>query len=363
MLSDTTYQEAMVQTTTTRTRSSRRRSQEPAWAGYSDDALLDLRICDLGVNIKGSRLEPRIAQLYTELANSGLKFRPHCWLSDEWFTPDDVPGIAIPFYLAHPRLERLERKQMLEVEGGSRTWCLRILRHEAGHALDNAFRLGRRRTWQRVFGSSSQPYPDHYSPKPYSKSFVQHLGMWYAQAHPAEDFAETFAVWLKPRSNWKSQYDGWAALAKLQYVDQLMKDLAKRKPTVVNRRRVDPVRTLKKTLREHYEEKKDRYGVGYPSFYDHDLRRLFSDERKHARNMTAAMFLRSDRRTLREAVGQWTGQHPYTIDQVVNELVDRCRELKLRLRFSERETRRNILVLLTVQTMNVLHGSRHRVAL
>ena len=352
----------MVQSNKTRATATRR-SKQPMWASYSDDELLDLRICDLDVSIKGTPLEDRIAQLHDELADAGLQFRPHCWLSDEWFTPDDVPGIAIPFYLAHPRLERLERKQMLEVEGASRTLCMRIMRHEAGHALDNAFRLGRRRTWQRVFGNSSQPYPDHYSPKPYSKSFVQHLGMWYAQAHPAEDFAETFAVWLKPRSNWRAEYAGWAALAKLEYVDRLVTDLSKRKPIVMNRKRVDPVRTLKKTLREHYEEKKDRYGVGYPSFYDHDLQRLFSDEPKHARNMTAAQFLRRDRRTLREAVGQWTGQHPYTIDQVVNELVDRCRELKLRLRLSERETRRNILVLLTVQTMNVLHGGRHRVTL
>jgi len=353
----------MVRASKKRTITAAGRAKAPNWARFSDDELLAMRICDLGVRIKGTRLEQRIAQLYQELASSGLPFRPHCWLSDEWFTPDDVPGIAIPFYLAHPRLERLERKQMLEVEGGNQTWCLRILRHEAGHALDNAYRLGRRRTWQRVFGSSSQPYPDHYSPKPYSKSFVQHLGMWYAQAHPAEDFAETFAVWLKPRSNWKTQYNGWDALAKLEYVDRLMKDLGQRKPAVTNRQRVDPVRTLRKTLREHYDEKKDRYGVGYPSFYDRDLLRLFSDESKHARNMTAAMFLRGDRRKLREAVGQWTGEHPYTIDQVVNEMVDRCRELKLRLRYSERETRRHILVLLTVQTMNVLHGGRHRVAI
>jgi len=353
----------MVRSTKKRSASTLRRAKEPFWARFPDDELLDVRICDLGVRIEGTRLEQRILHVYDELKRGGLRFRPHCWLSDEWFTPDGVPGIAIPFYLAHPRLERLERKQMFEVEGGSRIWCLRILRHEAGHALDNAFRLSRRRTWQRVFGSSSQPYPDHYSPKPYSKSFVQHLEMWYAQAHPAEDFAETFAVWLKPRSNWKTQYNGWDALAKLQYVDCLMNDLAARKAMVTNRKRVDPVRTLRKTLREHYDEKKDRYGVGYPSFYDRDLLKLFSDERKHARNITAAMFLRGDRRTLREAVGQWTGQHPYTIDQVVNEMVDRCRELKLRLRYSERETRRHILVLLTVQTMNVLHGGQHRVAL
>mgnify|MGYP002527403147 CR=1 FL=1 len=363
MLSDTFCREPMPQSTRQTANVTLSRSTEPFWARYSDEALLDVRMCDLGVLIAGTRIEQRIEKVYDELAQSGLQFRPHCWLSDEWFTPDGVPGIAIPFYLAHPRLERLECKQMLEVEGGSQSWCLRILRHEVGHALDNAYRLGRRKAWQRLFGNSTRPYPDHYSPKPYSKSFVQHLGMWYAQAHPSEDFAETFAVWLRPRSNWSTQYTGWDALSKLQYVDHLMDHLSDRKPVVVTRKRVDPVRKLRKTLREHYEEKKDRYGVGIPSFYDRDLLRLFSDERKHARNMTAAMFLRSDRRSLRDAVGPWTGQHPYTIDQVVNELVNRCRELKLRLRFSERETRRHILVLLTVQTMNVLHGGQHRVAI
>ncbi len=342
-------------------RNSRRR--KPTWADYSDDDLLDLRICDLGVRIEGTRLAQRIEQLYDELEERGLRFRPHCWLSDEWFTPDGVPGIAIPFYLAHPRLERLEAKQVLEVEGGSKAWCMRILRHEAGHAIDHAYRLYRRRAWQRVFGKSSQPYPDQYSPKPYSRSYVQHLDMWYAQAHPAEDFAETFAVWLKPRSNWRSQYQGWAALKKLEFVDELMAEIAEQKPKVACRLHYDGVRKIKKTLREHYSEKKELWGVGYPSIYDRDLLKLFSDERKHQKNITAAMFLRQNRRQLREAIGEWTGQHKYTVDQVVNEMMDRCRELKLRLRYSERETRRQTLVMLTVQTMNYLHGGRHRVAL
>ncbi|MGE4056575.1 MAG: putative zinc-binding metallopeptidase, partial [Vicinamibacterales bacterium] len=128
--------------------------------------------------------------------------QPHCWLSDEWFTPDGVPGVAIPFYLAHPRLEKLELAQMLEVEGGDATTCLRILRHEAGHAIDNAYQLRRRSTRRRIFGLPSLAYPEYYLPKPYSKSFVQHLDHWYAQSHPDEDCAETFAVWLDRGSQW-----------------------------------------------------------------------------------------------------------------------------------------------------------------
>jgi len=354
--------------TTKRSRKSPRRASAARrrrlnWIDWPDEQLLDMRMCDLRVQITGTRLEQRIAQLYREIEGQGLRFRPHCWLSDEWFTPDGVPGIAIPFYLAHPRLERLERRQMFEVEGGSKSWCMRILRHEAGHAIDNAFRLCRRRTWQNAFGDASRPYPAHYSPRPYSKSYVQHLDMWYAQAHPAEDFAETFAVWLKPRSPWRSQYDGWPAKKKLEYVDYLMDDISVKKPQVVTRRFVDPVSTIKKTLREHYQEKKERYGVGHATFYDRDLMKLFSDEPEHRRNSAAAAFLRKHRRYLRQAVGEWTGQHQYTIDQVLNEMIDRCRQLRLRMRRSERFTKRDSLVMLTVQTMNYLHGGNHRVAL
>ena len=186
----------------------------PAWARWSDERLLEVKLCDLGVSIDGTPLESRIAEVHRELAARGFVFRAHYWLSDEWFTPDGVPGIAIPFYLAHPRLARLEERQMLEVEGGTSDWCLRILRHEIGHAIDNAYCLRRRRTRQKLFGLPSQPYPEFYLPKPYSRSFVLHLDPWYAQSHPDEDFAETFAVWLTPSSMWRKRYARWPTVMK-----------------------------------------------------------------------------------------------------------------------------------------------------
>jgi hypothetical protein len=123
---------------------SRPRSPAQGWASLRDEKLLDIRLCDLRVGIEGTSLEERIARLHRELEARGLRFRPHAWLSDEWFSPDGVPGIAIPFYLAHPRLARLERRQVGEVEGGTAAWCMKILRHEAGHAIDTAYRLHRR---------------------------------------------------------------------------------------------------------------------------------------------------------------------------------------------------------------------------
>ena len=202
-------------------------------------------------------------------------------MSDEWFSPDGVPGVAIPFYLAHPRLERLERAHMLEVEGGTPEWCMSILRHEAGHAIDNAYKLRQRRRRQQIFGPSYKAYPQFYKPKPYSKSFVLHLDSWYAQSHPDEDFAETFAVWLNP-----------GGLA------QALRRLAGAEEDRVHGRADEGRRGQAhagahasagrsaaeawKTLRAHYERKRRHYGVDHPDFYDRDLRKLFSDAPEHA---------------------------------------------------------------------------------
>jgi hypothetical protein len=336
---------------------------DPEWAAWPDEKLLEARICDLGVTIEGTDLEQRIAQINGELDARSLKFRPHYWLSDEWFTPDDVPGIAIPFFLAHPRLAKLELAQMLEVEGGDPESCLRILRHETGHAIDNAYWLRRRPTRRRLFGAPATPYPEYYTPKPYSKSFVQHLDHWYAQSHPDEDFAETFAVWLDPESMWATRYAGWPAQRKLEYMGRLMRELSNRKPIVKSRREVDPVRKLRKTLGEHYRQKREHYGLDHPDFYESDLRNLFSDAPEFAKNQPAAKFVRRIRKDVRATVASFTDSYQYTIDQLIEKIIERCRDLNLRLIESEESTKVDFMIFLTVQTMNYLHSGRHRVAL
>ena len=334
------------------------------WAQWSDERLLDLRINQLGVTIEDSVLQERVEALQKEIEGRGLTtFQPHFWLSAEWFSPDGVPGVAIPFYLAHPRLEKLERAQMLEVEGGEPEWCMKILRHEAGHAIDNAYRLRTRRRRQQIFGPSYMQYPKHYQPKPYSKSFVLHLDSWYAQSHPDEDFAETFAVWLNPTSAWRPRYVDWPALKKLEYMDELMADVAGKPMLVTTRRRVEPLQSLRKTLRAWYERKRRHYGVQHPHFYDRDLRRLFSDKPEYASNMKAARFIARVRKDVRRMVAAWTGEYQYTIDQVLEDMLKRANEMNLRLKNDEEKTKSDFLVMLTVQTMNYLHSGRHRVAL
>lgn len=341
-------------------RHSRRRHE---WADWPDERLLDLRLCDLGLSLEGSPVAPIIRKVRQDLERHNLRFQPHFWLSEEWFSPDGVPGVAIPFYLAHPRLTRLERKYMLEVEGGTQESCLRILRHEVGHAVDHAYLLHRRRKWQRLFGKSSEPYPEFYRPRPYSRNFVVHLDFWYAQSHPDEDFAETFAVWLRPGSRWRRQYQGWPALAKLEYVDELMGEIAGQRPLAASRSTVDPLASIRKTLRQYYDQKRAHYARTTPSFYDDDLRLLFSHARRRNGRESAAAFLRRVRGEVRRLVSKWTGEYEYTLDQVLKDMIGRCRELKLRVAGRERQLKMDFAILLTVQTMNSLYSMRRRLAM
>jgi hypothetical protein len=280
--------------------------------------------------------------------------RPHLWISDEWFSPDGVPGIAIPFYLTHPRLMRLERRFMLQVEGGTPAESLRILRHEAGHALHHAFELQRSRRFQRVFGPSSRRYPDMYRPNPASRRFVMHLPNWYAQAHPAEDFAETFAVWLAPHSGWRKRYEGWPALRKLLYVDALMGELAGRRPPVRGRARVDPIERNRSTLREHYAQKRERFSLLATHIYDDDLTRIFGNPGE-GRGVLAASFLRRQRAQLRRLVARGTGKHPLAVDAVLGQMIARSRELQLRTRGPARRLLVEFAILLAARSVEFLY--------
>jgi hypothetical protein len=301
---------------------------DSSWASLKDDELLRVRICDLGVHFEGSELEPRIAKLYAELEARALSIRPRCYLGDEWFSPRGVPAIAIPFYLSHPRLKQLELHQMMEVEGGTPGWCDQLLRHECGHAIDHAYRFSARRTWRRIFGNPDVDYePETYRPRPYSKSFVRHLPNWYAQAHPDEDFAETFAVWLAlPADDWRKRYAGWNALEKLEYVETLMQEARRKPPLVTGGRRASDASKMKTTLARYYAARRKLWAEDYPNFYDADLRRIFATDGSRE---TAARFMRRNRTSIVSAAVRWTGERKYVVDHLARKLTRRCMELRL----------------------------------
>ena len=315
----------------------KRRRKALPWARLSDEELLKLRFCDLKLTLERSPLRRQIARLYEELEQRGIHVRPHVWLSEEWFSPDGVPGIAVPFYLAHPRLERLERRIMREAEGADSRWFMRILRHEAGHAIDNAYRLRRKKRWREVFGPASLQYPAHYKARPGSRRYVHHLGEWYAQAHPTEDFAETFAVWLKPKSDWRKSYAEWPAFNKLSVVEEIMTSVSGQRPPVRNRLRIEPIEYNTRTLAQYYRRKlahnrKIRLGLA-----DELVKRIFTTEPARKKAVRAATFLRSQNTSLINAVARELAMERYSVQQILRMLIERCETLKLFVRGNRRE--------------------------
>lgn len=295
-----------------------------------EEQLLDLRICDLPIELEGTWLEARVAQLHRELRSNGITFEPRCYLADEWLTPEGDPVIGIPFYLAHPRLIALEKKMMLEAEGATHDWCMQLLRHEAGHALSYAYDLHKKRSWQKVFGKSTQAYEDTYRFRPYSRSFVRHLDYFYAQYHPDEDFVETFAVWLTPGLDWRQEYQGWKALDKLNFVDTLMKGIAGQPPVKEYGKEYWKASRIRSTLRRFYQRRRAAEAEHYPDFHDENLRRMFIEGRAHGDTRTSiAQLLTTYRKTLLVTVAGWTRERRFMVNEVFKAIHQRCKALHL----------------------------------
>ena len=310
----------------------------PAWTKLADEQLLDLRLCDLRLRLHGTPVQGRIRRLYRELAARGIAFRPHAWLAEEWFSPDGVPGFAVPFYLAHPRLTRLERKMTGAVEGSNANWQMRILRHEAGHAIDSAYRLRRRVRWRALFGHASRRYAAQYRARPASHHHVQHLGEWYAQAHPTEDFAETFAVWLQPKSAWRRRYAAWPAKRKLEYVAQVAAEIGAHRPAVAARDKVEAIDSNPRTLREHYRRKLHAERRRHRALADSLLRKVFVDkDRARPGAPPAATLLRGLKASVRSTLEQRAGTDRYGAQQLLRLAIERCDQLELYQRGPRRE--------------------------
>ena len=310
--------------------------------------LLALRICDLAIQLEFSPVAPRIEQLKQELIARGFRFRPHFWFSDDWFCPDGVPGVAIPFYLGHSKLIQLERSMTMDVEGGDKQWCMNLLRHETAHALLNAYRLERRKDWQKTFGNPNKKYPDTYWPKPYDKRYVLNLPNWYAQSHPHEDWAETFAVWLRPNSDWRHRYADWPAIKKLLYVDQLMTEIAGQPPIVSDRQTDHPLSRIKMTLGEYYQDKLARYDADGPEFIDRDLYKLFGHPKRSSANESAASFLLRVRKDVIESVEYWGGEYRFRINRTIRNMAKRSDELGLQLNWPAERVKTELVACLTM---------------
>jgi len=328
----------------------------------SEEELLNLRVKDLPLSIEGSWLADCVADLYRELDNKGIQFKPPCYLADEWLAPDKEPVVGIPFFLAHPSLIKLEKKMMLDVEGGTRSRCMKLLRHETGHALNYAYKLYRRKKWQKIFGRFSKDYGDTYRFRPYSKNFVRHLENYYAQYHPDEDFAETFAVWLNPESDWHEQYKGWKAITKLNYVEELINEIKDKKPLVKKGKKYWQASHIRATLANFYKRKKHCYAEELPDFHDANLKKIFTittAENSAAVKKTvvflASTIIRRYKKDILNNVAKWTGEKKYIIDDLLDTIIQRCKTLKLITDKPESVVVLEVSIYITTSVMNYLH--------
>jgi hypothetical protein len=329
-----------------------------------NDAILQRRINELGLKVEGSVLEVLIRELEYELLSRGIsRVKPRCYLTDEWGCPEGVPIIGIPYYLAD---ERVKKAAAEVVEGATESEILMYLRHEMGHVFNYAYRLYARNDWTELFGPYSRPYLENYRPKPFSRDFVRHIAGWYAQKHPDEDFAETFAVWLSPGSDWKSRY-GAGALRKLEYVDRIVKEVGAAEP-LVPQPAPEPgpgaaggggaegaVESLTYTVQEHIERYREPK-IDVPPFFDGDLRDLFDGRPERPDAEPAALFLERHRRRIVKRVSHWTGVREGIVGSLIDHLIERARGLGL-VAERRRTARRliDIIAYATTLAMNFLY--------
>ncbi len=235
------------------------------------------KLSDLGLTIDGTTLEPIVSEFLREIQERKIRVTPHCYLSTEWGVPFPSVSIGIPFYLAHPDLIEFHGEQVGHVEGVGKADILRYLRHEMGHVVNYAYRLYENEEWVKTFGSMTQPYVEDYRPSPFSRRYVRHLPGWYAQKHPDEDWAETFAVWMAPGDHWREEYHSWpTALAKLEFCGRVMNELQSREPLVTSEDPDEHVSTLPYTAEDFYNDTQHE-AVEFPQGLDGSIRSIFED--------------------------------------------------------------------------------------
>jgi hypothetical protein len=330
------------------------------------ERLLAHKISDLGLKIEGTYLEQLVHRLYDELGRAGIQFKPFVYLSDEWSCPDRVPVIGVPFYLADSKLSQIEDEMMDGIEASTEEEILGYLRHEAGHALNYAYKLYDTEEWRNVFGSFDLPYLDEYTPQPFSRRYVRHIPGWYAQKHPDEDFSETFAVWLTPGSNWRTVYRDWGCYSKLEYVERIVKEIGSREPLVTGADYDFTQEALTHSVAEHYRRTRPELSE-LPAHFDGELTRIFGPASIATSNpdgshyepqnsVPAEAFIAEHRRKIVFDVSYWTGLYDVYVRSLVNHLSQRSRELGLRV---ERERAAAVLIdfmaFVTALCMNKLY--------
>lgn len=338
---------------------------EPNWE-TERYALLNTRICDLKLEFEQSLLCRCIHKLYAELSAKKLSFKPPYYFAcagEEWGCPDRVPIMGIPFHLADSRLTRIEKE--MGYTSYDKKDLMILLRHEAGHAFNYAYALYEEPEWRELFGDFYAIYPANFKFKfnPFSRAYVKSQGepKYYAQAHPDEDFAETFAIWLTPRSSWRAVYKKWPSVKKLEYIDRVMFHIRDKKPSVTGGHLDSPYHSKTYMLIDYYGESLDDFKDNALGLYDEDLRKIFkTNSNGHKRIIPAKDLIRKNRRFLIETIARWTGTREKAVIPVIGRFYLRCRDLNLILtQDDEVRSLASLAALGTTVVMNYLHTGRY----
>lgn len=316
--------------------------------------ILSKPIREMGLKLEGSPIERFVQQFYRELERKGLKkFRPQCYLSDEWGCPSEEPVIGIPFYLADPKLQRLER-EMNDLEDSRQ--IMMYMRHEAGHAFNYAYQLFKTPEWRELFGPFRRPYRDFYRPVAFSRQYVRHMEGWYAQKHPDEDFAETFAVWMTPRAQWRKRYKGWGAMKKLLYMERIGKKFSNVEPLVAHGTADITVEQMYVTVADFYDKAAVQQLSPGDLTLDTDLMDIFNASRRRKKGVRPAIdFLRENRKTITDKVTYWTGVQRPLLKKLMEAIESRVAELKLNVDITgERQHLTELVAYMTALAMNYI---------
>ncbi|HEU5320045.1 MAG TPA: hypothetical protein VFX28_04535, partial [Methylomirabilota bacterium] len=226
-------------------------------------------------------------------------------------------------------------------------------------AFNYAYRLYETPEWRQRFGPFQRPYRERYRPVPFDRSFVRHMEGWYAQKHPDEDFAETFAVWLTPGARWRVRYRGWPAMRKLRYVDRVARAVGDTEPSVRLASTDITVEEMNMTVEEFFQ----RQQAAPPAIdvaLEHDLPDLLVGARRRGRGLRpAADLIRERRADLVNKLEYWTGVRRRVVRALIDAMADTAERLKLQVHAAtEATTLVELTAYATTLTMNYLTRGR-----
>jgi hypothetical protein len=297
------------------------------------EEILELRIKDLKLEFT-SEQKKTFQDLFLLLRQNNIDWKPHIWMSDEWFSPDGVSGFAVPFVLAHKKLIQLEVLFLGECEGRNKSEFIKLCCHETGHAIDNAYKLRLNKTRQNIFGLTSKKYPNSYKPKPESKNYISFLGDHYAQAHPDEDWAETFGYFITRGKDYDKKHNS-VVLDKLNCMEGIIKSLPNKNHKNNTQRTPNNIKNDCRTVRQYLIEKRQNLKKNRANFYTKKINNQFS---KKVMALPIHRYIRENQKKLVQEISNSTGKDIWTINKSLNDLKEECKKQKYTLKYNQRDS-------------------------